>query len=45
MEFLAESGLTGSRAPGTNVEPVISLANANLSEADLTLIDYLQGPT
>ncbi len=29
--------------PRTNVEPVISLANANLSEADLMLIDYLQG--
>jgi hypothetical protein len=45
VEFLAESGLAGSRVPGTDVEPVISLANANLSEADLTLIDYLQGPT
>ncbi len=43
VEFLAESGLAGSRVPGTDVEPVISLANANLSEADLTLIDYLQG--
>ncbi len=43
VEFLAESGLAGSRVPGTDVEPVVSLANANLSEADLTLIDYLEG--
>lgn len=43
VEFLAESGLAGSRAPDSDVEPVVSLANANLSGADLVLIDYLQG--
>ncbi len=30
VEFLAESGLAGSRAPGSDVEPVVSLANADL---------------
>ncbi len=43
VEFLAESGLAGSRAPGSDVEPVVSLANADLGGADLGLIDYLQG--
>ena len=35
VEFLAESGLAGSRAPGSDVEPVVSLANADLSGANL----------
>jgi hypothetical protein len=45
VEFLAESGLAGSSAPGNDVEPVVSLANANLTGADLAILDYLRGPT
>ncbi len=43
VEFLAESGLAGSGAPGNDVEPVVSLANANLTGADLAILDYLRG--
>jgi hypothetical protein len=43
VEFLAESGLAGSGAPGNDVEPVVSLANADLAGADLAILDYLQG--
>jgi uncharacterized protein YjbI with pentapeptide repeats len=43
VEFLAESGLAGSDAPGNDVEPVVSLANANLAGADLAILDYLRG--
>ncbi len=31
---MAESGLAGSRAPGSDVEPVVSLANADLEGAE-----------
>jgi uncharacterized protein YjbI with pentapeptide repeats len=43
VEFLAESGLAGSSAPGNDVEPVVSLANADLTGADLAILDYLRG--
>ncbi|MCA1718611.1 MAG: pentapeptide repeat-containing protein [Actinobacteria bacterium] len=43
VEFLAESGLAGSSDPGSDIEPVVSVANADLSGADLVLLDYLQG--
>ena len=40
VSFLAESGLAGSR---NGADPVVSLANANLTGADLAQVDYLQG--
>jgi uncharacterized protein YjbI with pentapeptide repeats len=40
VEFLAESGLAGGRG---GVEPVVSLANADLTGADLAILDYLRG--
>ena len=43
VEFLAESGLAGIGAPRNDVEPVVSLADANLAGADLALLDYLRG--
>jgi uncharacterized protein YjbI with pentapeptide repeats len=40
VSFLAESGLAGGMG---GADPVVSLANANLTEADLAQVDYLQG--
>ena len=40
VEFLAESGLAGGRG---GAAPVVSLANANLTRADLAILDYLRG--
>jgi uncharacterized protein YjbI with pentapeptide repeats len=40
VSFLAESGLAGGRG---GADPVVSLANTDLSGADLHVVDYMQG--
>ncbi len=39
---MAKSGLAGSRAPGSDVEPVVSLANADLSGAEGVAAEELE---
>jgi uncharacterized protein YjbI with pentapeptide repeats len=40
VSFLAESGLAGGMS---GADPVVSLANADLSGADLHVVDYMEG--